>query len=161
MGDPNRFREFGKLIHERFPDRSQRIADVAGGKGLLQAALRGLGYSSIVSFDKRKGMAKPHRQKFYRYAWFSFNRDEGEFDLVTAMHPDEGTDHAVLYAVKNKVPFVVCPCCILPSATSFWDRKKFPAWVEHLKLLAMETHDVSEERMPVHGRNLVLIGKPR
>lgn len=161
MGDKRRFREFAALIAARFPDRSARVADVAGGKGHLQAALRELGYTSIVSFDKRPGMAKPHRRSFYRYQWFSFNRNAGEFDLVAAMHPDEGTDHAVLYAVKNRVPFVVCPCCVRPSATCFWDQKSFLGWVRHLTALASETHCVQEAMLPIQGRSLVLVGSIR
>ena len=159
MGDRKRFSHFAELIDRECPDRSVRIADVAGGKGQLQAALRCRGYTDIVSFDKRKKMARP--RKIYRYEWFSFNHHQGEFDLVVAMHPDQGTDHSILYAVKNRVPFLVCPCCILPSATSFWDRRKFPAWVEHLEGLAAKTHQLRREVLPIVGRNLVLVGTPR
>lgn len=161
MGDPKRFSRFAELIEKAHPIRDVRIADVAGGKGHLQAALRGLGYEDIVSFDKRPRMAKQHRQRYYRYEWFSFNRHRKEFGLVAAMHPDQGTDHSVLYAVNNRVPFVVCPCCILPSATSFWHRKDFGQWVKHLEVLAAETHDVRRVELPISGKNLCLVGTPK
>ena len=161
MGDRKRFSRFAELISQTCPDHSVRIADVAGGKGHLQAALRGHGYDDIVTFDKRPKMAKRHRQKFYRYEWFSFNKHRKGFGLVVAMHPDEGTDHSILYAVKNRVPFLVCPCCILPSATSFWGRKSFGGWVSHLEGLALESHEVRREMLPIAGRNLVLVGTLR
>lgn len=161
MGDKRRFSRFAELIAQTCADRSVRIADVAGGKGYLQMALRSLGYTNIVTFDKRRKMANPMRKKFYRYEWFSFNRHRKGFGLVAAMHPDEGTDHSILYAVNNRVPFLVCPCCILPSATSFWERKNFGGWVEHLEKLAQETHAVRREMLPISGRNMVLIGLPR
>jgi len=138
-----------------------RIADVAGGKGHLQAALRSHGYADIVTFDKRPKMAKRHRQKFYRYEWFSFAKHRKEFGLVVAMHPDEGTDHSILYAVNNRVPFLVCPCCITPSATAFWDRKNFATWVAHLERLALATHELRRETLAIAGRSLVLVGTPR
>lgn len=161
MGDPARFREFAKVIAGQFGTSSdKRIADVAGGKGYLQSALRCQGFRNIVTFDKRPKLAKPHRRDCYRYEWFTSDHSE-RFDLVVAMHPDQGTDHSILYGVRNRVPFVVCPCCILPSAATFWANKSFAGWVSHLKQLAEETHTVSEVRMPISGRNLVLIGTPK
>lgn len=160
MGDRKRFGEFTKLIERVAPDRATRIADVAGGKGYLQAALRSAGYSRVVTFDKRRKLAHPAKQDRYRYKWFSYAQHAGEFDLVAAMHPDEGTDHSVLYAVRNRVPFLVCPCCILPSASCFWDRKNFAGWVAHLKQLAAATHEVEEVLLPIAGKNLVLAGRP-
>ncbi len=159
MGDKRRFAEFAMLINQHHPDTAIRIADVAGGKGYLQMALRGYGYSKIMTYDKRPKLAKPHRSDFYQYRWFSYNLGK-EFDLVVAMHPDQGTDHSILYAAKNRVPFMVCPCCILPSASCFWDRHNFQGWVNHLEKLASETHDVARIELPISGRNLVLVGVP-
>ena len=161
MGDPARFREFAKVIAREFPTRSQRIADVAGGKGMLQAALRCSGYGNIVTFDKRRHMAKRHRQKFYRYEWFAYNTHRKEFGLVVGMHPDQGTDHAILYAVNNCVPFAVCPCCIIPSASTLWEPRNSEGWLRHLTALASETHEVTIERMPINGKNVVMIGRPK
>ncbi len=158
MGDPARFRKFAELVKGTHPRRDLRIVDVAAGKGALQANLRQEGYTDIVSFDKRKRCARPRR--FYRYAWFQYNCGL-DFDLVLAMHPDEGTDHAILYAAKHRVPFLVCPCCILPSASLFWDRKNFAGWVAHLTALASQTHAVEEVLLPIAGKNLVLKGTPR
>lgn len=159
MGDKRRFDEFARLVN-RLWAKDMRIADVAGGKGILNGYLRAFGYTDVVTFDKRKRLAKPHRQHMFRYKWFSFNEKE-KFDLIVAMHPDQGTDHSILYAVKNKVPFLVCPCCILPSASCFWDRKDFKAWVNHLEKLASETHNVTKMELPIAGRNLILVGKPK
>lgn len=162
MGDKRRFARFAELIAQEVPDRQSRLADVACGKGYLQMALRQLGYTNVVSFDKRKGLAKPHRQAFYRHEWFSFNKHRKEFAAVVALHPDQGTDHSILYAVNNTVPFLVCPCCLLPSASAFHPpRHSFAAWVQHLTGLASPTHQVREHYLNLQGRNLVLVGHPR
>jgi hypothetical protein len=159
MGDKRRFAEFANLVASTIPDRGVAIADVACGKGYLQMWLRKLGFSDIVSFDKRKGKTAGPR-RCYQHRWFSYNQHKGEFGLVVAMHPDQGTDHSILYAAKNKVPFLVCPCCILPSASSFWDRSDFQGWVNHLEKLALDTHDVARVELSISGRNLVLVGTP-
>jgi hypothetical protein len=161
MSDPKRFRRFASLIHETFPDTSMRIADVAGGKGHLQAALRQLGYESVVSFDKRRGYSKRQRQKFYRYQWFDCRKMAGEFDLVVGMHPDSGTDHIIEYGRINRVPFVVCPCCAIPSASTFWGSlSAYKDWLEHLEKLAKAAaNEVIIKDLGIAGRSVVLIGR--
>lgn len=160
MGDARRFDLFARLIHESFPDKSIRIADVAGGKGYLQAALRQNGYRSVISFDRRKRNAAPHRQHFMRYQWFNCDSPES-FDLVVGMHPDEGTDHIIKYAGKNGVPFAVCPCCVRPSATAFWGKASYPKWIDHLLCVASEKSVTFLETLKMNGRNDVIIGRPK
>lgn len=159
MGDKRRFSAFAELIREHIPQQS-RLVDVAGGKGYMQAALRALGFDNILTFDKRRRLAKPHRQHMYRYAWFSYNQKE-DFDAVIAMHPDQGTDHAILYAVKRDVPFLVCPCCVLPSASCYWgSRSNYAKWLDHLESLAIATHVIERVTLPIDGRAVVLVGRP-
>lgn len=154
MGDRTRFSKFAALIRQHLPLEAS-IADVAGGKGTLQMALRQLGYRDVTSWDKRHRYAR--RRSIYRFGWFSWN-EKTPYDAVVALHPDEGTDHALLYAARNGVPALICPCCILPSGESYWGPYKYPAWLTHLEQLALR-HGASVERLklPMSGRNDVLL----
>jgi hypothetical protein len=153
MGDSHRFDLFAKMVSNNFPNRQARIVDVAGGKGFLKQALIQLGYKNVITMDKNRKAAKK-QSKDYKYGYFSHTTHE-RFDCVCAMHPDEATDHAILYAVTHKVPAFVCPCCIKPDAVLFNQNHKFNNWVDHLKKLA-KGMDVQELYLRMSGRNLVL-----
>ena len=158
MGDSHRFDLFAKMVSNNFPNRNARIIDVAGGKGFLKEALRQLGYINVITMDKNRRAAKKQTGKNYKYGYFNYNTSE-HFDCVCAMHPDEATDHAILYAVNHRVPAFVCPCCIKPDAVLFQGNYKFHNWVEHLKKLARGM-DVQELYLRMSGRNLVLKLRP-
>lgn len=161
MGDNRRNRLMAELVAERFPDRDAPVADVAAGRGHLKRALRLHGYRRIVCWDGRHRRAKGppgwHSQIFdYR------NAPRG-YRLIVAMHPDEATDHAILYAAKHRVPFVVCPCCIKPSGTEYSGNPSNRAeWNRHLVAIAKAAQmDVETVTLPMEGCNIVLIGTPR
>ena len=50
MGDKKRFDLFAKAISKRFPSW-MRVADIAGGKGYLQLALKEQGFKDVITFD--------------------------------------------------------------------------------------------------------------
>ena len=152
MGDVLRFKAFADRISKNFPNRSLRIADVAGGKGFLQMELRSLGYSNIVSWDKRKKFANPAKL-FYKYGYFDYRSAPADYDLVVGMHPDQGTDHIIGYSNLHRIPFVVCPCCITPSAFPFHGGD----WITHLTKLAKA--DTIRLNLKIQGKSEVLIGK--
>ena len=157
MGDPRRFDAFAKLI-ERHVHVSASVADVAGGKGYLQSAMRQRGYRSIVSWDKRKRCATGRAG--YRYGWFD-HRTAPAYDAVVAMHPDEGTDHAILYAIEHGVTALVCPCCIKPHATTYWGDGNYRDWCRHLSgLAARGKRRPVWTTLPIVGRSDVLIVNP-
>lgn len=53
MGDRRRFDLFAKMIMREFP-AARRIADVAGGRGWIQVALRELGHpAAVVTMDSK------------------------------------------------------------------------------------------------------------
>lgn len=157
MGDARRFEHMAEFIAARFPV-SRRIADVAGGTGQLQAELRRRGFQDIVTYDKRKKKcAGPGRN--YHYGLFDYRSAARGYDLVIGMHPDGGTDHIIGYATKHKVPFVLCPCCIIPSAFPYSGPKEFKPWVNHLRGLA-PGFAIETQWLHITGRNLVLVGKP-
>lgn len=157
MGDSSRFRLMADLIASRIPT-SARIADVAGGKGHLQSEMFLRGYRNIVSWDTRLKYAGPRRS--YRYGLFDFRSAPRDYDAVVGMHPDGGTDHIVAYAIKHKKPFVVCPCCVLPSASKLED-VGYDGWIRHLTKMACDAgFGVETISLPMAGRKLVLAGTP-
>lgn len=159
MGDSRRFHFFAKLI-ERNLSNDINIADVAGGKGYLQAALRQLGYTQVTSWDKRNKYANSSIKRSYRYGYFDY-KTAPEYDAVVAMHPDEGTDHCIMYAGLHRVPSIICPCCVKPSAVTFWGRHDYHTWIKHLlNLCEQQKLKVTPANLPITGRNDVLIIRP-
>jgi hypothetical protein len=163
MGDKRRFKEFALLIAKLYPDKSLTIADVAGGKGQLQMELRCLGYRNVVTFDKRNKktvVRKARRKMQYKQKWFD-SRIATSYDLIIGMHPDEATDHIIIEASKRRVPFLVCPCCIEPSAVTYRDRRTYKAWYGHLKSLAHRLkYRTNDKYLNIRGKNKVLVGVP-
>lgn len=158
MGDPRRFHEFAKIVKEHIP-LEYSIADIAGGKGYLQAALRQIGYKDVTSWDKRKRYAAS--RKGYRYGYFEWE-NAPKYNAVVAMHPDEGTDHAILYAAKHKVPAIICPCCITPSASVFSEKYNYTNWKKHLtKIAETKGCEVQWIKLKINGRNDVMVIKPK
>jgi hypothetical protein len=160
MGDSRRFSQFAEVIANNWP-ASHFVADVAGGKGLLQAALRRRSFTNIVSWDKRHKYAKGNRARMYRYGLFDYRSAPRDYDLVVGMHPDQGTDHIVSYAVKHRKPFAVCPCCVLPSAQPYGGTAGYAQWCDHLIRMAESARfDVNVTLLPMTGRNVVIVGRP-
>lgn len=144
-----------ELVEATFPDKSMRILDVAGGKGQTQAALRRAGYENVVSVDTRTKYASGRPN--YRYGAFDWREPLDEVDLLVAMHPDEATDHVLLAAKHNRVPCVVVPCCIKPSATTYHLNDR-AGWMAHLRRLLPEAE---QQSLPIHGCNAALVYDPR
>ena len=162
MGDKRRFDLFAALVARNFnPSHYATVADIASGKGKLQYALRGRGYHRVVSFDKRKKHnIRPSGYNF-QHRYFSESVKEN-FSLLVGMHPDEATDVIIVEAAKRGVPFVVCPCCVKPSALPFWGPHKYNAWMKHLRLLADGLNFMTAEaQLKMSGRNVCLIGRPQ
>ena len=161
MGDSRRFDLFSKVIERNFPPKQYPyVADVAGGKGYLQTALRESGYN-VTTFDKRKGKRNRPGRFQYQYRYFD-EKIKDEFDLLVGMHPDEATDVIIVEAAKRNVPFVVCPCCVKPSAVLYWGKHSYGYWMKHLRKLAVERKfQITETVLPMDGKNQVLIGRPK
>lgn len=158
MGDTARHRVFADMIAAYWPNRALRIADVAGGHGALNAELYRRGYRNVVTFDKRK--KRWTERAHYHYGMFDRNAPRG-FELVVAMHSDGGTDEAIAYAARRRVPFAVVPCCIYPSAWPYDGPRNYDAWCEHLRTSAKALDmDVTETWLPINGRNIALVGVP-
>lgn len=157
MGDSRRFDLFAKFIRDNFPN-CKNIADVAGGQGYLQIALRNYGYN-VITFDKRKGKRSITGKFEYQYRYFD-SSVKGNFDLIVGMHPDEATDVIIVEAAKRNIPFAIVPCCIKPSAVVYRGQYKYDEWVKHLKNVAQKLgYDVYEKQLKMSGRNLVIYGR--
>jgi hypothetical protein len=130
---------------------------VAGGKGYLNLALREQGFQKVVTFDKRHKVV----QKIdYRYAWFD-DKVEEEFDLLVGLHSDEATDHIIVEAGRRRIPFVIVPCCVKPSAIPYRASHGRVEWLTHLTREAQaRKFEVTICRLRMNGRNEVLVGKP-
>jgi hypothetical protein len=157
MGDPRRFDLFAEQISNLIPP-DFAVADVAAGKGFLQGALRSRGFTNVTSWDRRPKTI--YNALGHRYDYFSHNCEQ-KYQAVVGMHPDEGTDHALLYAAKHRCVAILCPCCIKPSATAFWGKHRYPIWINHLISLGEKynmTCDIS--RLKMNGRSDVLFFRP-
>ena len=158
MGDPARFREFATLVSKVLP-LDAALIDVAGGRGGLQSALRTIGYQSVVSWDIRHKYASG--RPGYHYGLFNWETAP-RYDALVAMHPDEATDHAILYASLWRVPAIICPCCIKPSARPFSGPKLKWLWHIHLETLALRAGlHIKWAQLPIAGDNRVLVLTPR
>lgn len=82
--------------------------------------------------------------------------------LVVAMHADQGTEPAVVLALQLRVPFVVVPCCVFPTA--FPERmfrgarvRKYTTFFKYLMQLAGE--GAAFDSLSFKGRNTLLYKK--
>jgi len=154
MGDLKRFDLFSKLISDYIP-KDNRIADISGGKGYLQLAMRQIGFNNITTYDKQYKKKNP--KLIYRYQFFNYKTTD-TFETIVAMHPDEGTDHALMYALIHYIPAILCPCCVKPSALLFNESYKFNNWCNHLTRIADKYNRKTEWiTLKMNGRNKVLI----
>ena|SRR3989344_654652 len=160
VGDSRRFDLFAKVAARNFPPESfTKVADVAGGKGYLQLALRQQGYSDVTTFDKRNKRSRL-KGTVFRHRFFG-SEIKDSFDLILGMHPDEATDVIIVEAIRRRVPFIICPCCIMPTVRPFWGQHKYQNWLSHLKGLAEKADfRVQQTSLQMTGRNIVLIGRP-
>lgn len=146
MGDPRRFHYMADLVARAIPTDAV-IADVAAGKGYLRAALYERGYRRVTSWDKVRRCATP--RSGYRYGHFNY-LSAPLYEAVVAMHPDGGTDHALLYALERGVPGLICPCCITPSAVAYFGVHRYDDWCAHLDRLAAGAARWTS--LPISGR---------
>ena len=129
---------------------------VAGGKGGLRSALYLLGYRNVVTIDKRHHLARGRPGGAYRH--LDWNNEPDNYDLIVGMHPDQATDHIILFAARVGKPALICPCCVMPSAVTYGGRAgDFRDWIGHLKSLAARYRRRCEHfAIPITGRNEVL-----
>jgi hypothetical protein len=79
---------------------------------------------------------------------------------IIALHPDEATDDICDFAVANKIPFLIVPCCVF-SRLFPYRRKKYSdepvATYEDLIEFLVEKHpSIRISKLDFDGSNLAL-----
>lgn len=151
MGDPRRNIIFAEFIRRNFPPKKYgSVLVVADGHGELALELS-RHYRVRVIEDKPR---QTDRRKRVRYmaGWFTGNTPIVE-DFIVGMHPDEATAPIVQAARRNSKPFAVVPCCIKGGMETHGVRN-FTHWINKLRSLA--GREVSETRLRMNGKNIVL-----
>ena len=145
MGDSRRFQVFAEFIKRNY--KPCKVADVAGGKGILSWELQNRGYKPTVIDPRiRYGIKRYDTiKKLYKQEYAK------DFDLIVGMHPDSATEDIIESAIKYNRKFAIVPCC----SHSKEDRKfDYKHWIEHLKRLA--DYNVKITSLDIKGRNLVI-----
>lgn len=157
MGDITRHEKFAILISKQFP-KVKTIINVADGKGILSRYLANKGYEIFAIERKPRFIGNKHKRIIYKQMTFSSNSKLSKADLIIGMHPDEATGEILEYAINNKIPFAIVPCC---KVGKFSDNvSDYNSWVNKLKLIAIKNRfNVNLLKLRISGKNNVLIGK--
>lgn len=157
MGDSKRFHIFSNFISDLDFPKNSKIADVAGGKGYMRLAMNEKGFKNVETWDLRSNRIKGKQ----RFQLFNY-QNAPEYDIVMGMHPDEATDHLILYAGIRRKIAIICPCCVKPNATAYWGQNSYNSWLEHLyKLGERYNLEITQKKMPFNGRNDFLFFQPK
>ena len=141
------------------------VLDVGGGKGELCSVLSKKGLACILMDPREK---KRENEPFTRICQSltlqnvdSVLRDQ-KIALVVAMHADQGTEPALLFALKRNIDCCIVPCCVFPD--SFPERKFRGGGVRvyktFFKYLMEKCREQKREplvdHLPFKGRNTIL-----
>lgn len=160
MGDIHRFQVTASFICHNF--KPCRVADVAGGSGLLSYFLKENGFEPSV-IDTRKNTSLSPKYKnliktksaIPRIRKSFTNKMVEDFDLIVGLHPDEATE-SICAAAKQK-SIVVIPCC------SYWDgieNHGSSNMVETIeKFFTKNGIKYFKTQLPFSGKNVVLVVK--
>ncbi len=156
MSDSRRFNLLADFISRNYPCNTT-IADIAGGKGALQIALREHSFKEVRTFDKRH--KRISKKLDYKFGFFD-QRVKDSFDLLVGLHPDEASDVIILEASRRKIPFILVPCCTKPNLVPTKQIGNYKAWCNHLRNLAQKNsfYEVRELSLDITGPNKILQG---
>ena len=162
MGDERRGRLFVKFILKQFP-KTKFVLDIAGGKGQVARSLANKKIRVHVIDAKPRLSGNQHPLISYQKGFFFSKdtlREHVTPDLIVGMHPDEATCEIVEFAVRNKLPFAVVPCCIKGRHAN--GISNFSNWKRKIKRLAStKGYLVQENMLKMRGKNTVIYGKPQ
>lgn len=111
-GDPARFTVVAEFIGQNYTGKVKRIADVAGGQGMLSRILSKK-YNFECEVADPRGFTLvgiKNRPEEYRADMADF------YDLIIGLHPDEALKEVVYSALVR--PVVLIPCC------NFWSKEE-------------------------------------
>lgn len=109
-GDANRFQVLADFVAENYSNQVKRIADVAGGQGML-ARILAKKYNFEVEVIDPRGFSLVgvrSRQEEYKADMADY------YDLIVGLHPDEALREVVESALIR--PVILIPCC------NFWSK---------------------------------------
>ncbi|MDO8498829.1 MAG: hypothetical protein Q7S44_03515 [bacterium] len=111
-GDPARFDVVAEYISQNYHGKITRIADVAGGQGMLCRILNKKYNFECEVVDPRSFtlVGVPNRAEEYQAEMADY------YDLIVGIHPDEALKE-VVYSAKIR-PVILIPCC------NFWSKEE-------------------------------------
>jgi hypothetical protein len=113
MGDRRRFKVLAEFIRRNHAPC--RVADVAGGQGLLSLELAAMGFDCTVIDPRATDLPRSLRGDVRKGKSPGFKRIRGMFtnpdgyDLIVGLHPDGATETVIHAATLASV--IVVPCC--------------------------------------------------
>jgi hypothetical protein len=129
-GDPKRFETLAYFIAQNYFGKVKRIADVAGGQGMLARILKKKYNFDVEVIDPRGNTLVGVESRKEKYS----AEIADYYDLIVGLHPDSALQEVVLSALVR--PTVVIPCC------NFWDQTK-----------VLGTEDLLEEIKKFYDKN--------
>lgn len=111
-GDPKRFEVVVNFIALNYTGKIRKIADIAGGQGMLCRILSKKYNFDCEVIDPRGWtlVGVKNRQEIYQADMADY------YDLIVGLHPDQALKEVVLSALIR--PVILVPCC------NFWTNKK-------------------------------------
>lgn len=111
-GGKERFEIVTEYISNRYGRKVNRIADVAGGQGMLTKILR-----KKYNYEAEVIDPRGHRMKGVPGREEEFKAEDAKYyDLIVGLHPDKATRVVAKSALIK--PTILIPCC------NFWDQSK-------------------------------------
>lgn len=111
-GDPQRFEALAEFIGQNYQGTVKRIADVAGGQGMLARILKKRYNFDVTVIDPR-----PHVLKGVHNIASEYSSETADYyDLIVGLHPDQALIDVVQSALVR--PVIVIPCC------NFWSEEE-------------------------------------
>lgn len=152
-GDANRFQVIADFIAENYSGKVRRIADVAGGQGMLARILVKKYNFEVEVIDPRGFtlVGVNNRPEEYRADMADF------YDLIVGLHLDEALREVVNSALVR--PVVLIPCCNFWSQTETLGRDALIAKIEEFN----HTHDVRFRKVVFDfdgPKNIGLVSSP-
>lgn len=155
MGDQRRGQLFAQFLVKHFP-KAHTFLIVADGRGDVSRKLANKKRAVIVVERSPRWEGNIHKRVRYISDTFSGDYAKLDIDVVAGMHPDEATGEIIRYAVKYRLPFAICPCCIKGHDAE--GVRGYLAWIEKLKSLPGQDYNVRLARLKMAGKNDVIWG---
>ena len=148
---------FAKYVDRHFPT-AHEVLLVADGNLVTARELYNRYSLTVIDPDIRSKHKTRRYSKIIGKPFFA--QMKINCDVIIGMHPDEATGEIIDYAIANKKPCAVVPCCMKGKYSETCKGKQ--RWVKHLKnILIQKGFSVEIHMLPIHGDNQVILARPR